>query len=364
MSELGTTICKRTMLFGAGLSKNYGGYLAGEVHELLMAQGVVRKNAEMTQLLIQNPNFEDALAMARRENMPFLADLESAIKTVYKMQNTNLLKTLDSDRSKTSDKLQDVFRYFRLMIESERINKNLDTSAYVFTLNQDILLERSLYNHENISVDVQLPGISSKDWHFSGPMPSNADVDIHQEINVDDSVESVNSISFKDKVNIIKLHGSADWKSASTDLLIVGGDKEGIICKSPLLLKYGECFSRSLNEPGMKLLIIGYGFWDEHINRFLHEAVQNNLEIWVWDTFANKRALLENLKSKGQYAKELASEMENRPGGYINLDLRQALGSDDCHPLLYSFFFDDYPLDIEERSFTKGLQNFSKEIMK
>jgi hypothetical protein len=43
--------------------------------------------------------------------------------------------------------------------------------------------------------------------------------------------------------------------------------KESLIADKPLLVDYFRDFSQRLREPGARLMITGYGFRDQHINK-------------------------------------------------------------------------------------------------
>ena len=58
--------------------------------------------------------------------------------------------------------------------------------------------------------------------------------------------------------------------------MIIGTTKERMIGEHPLFAWYLEAFKWAIARGNQKLLIIGYGFRDEHINRVLLEGVQNH----------------------------------------------------------------------------------------
>ena len=71
-----------------------------------------------------------------------------------------------------------------------------------------------------------------------------------------------------------KLHGSSNWRSADDQsLLIVGGQKPAQIATNPVLMRYARAFDEYLSQPNTRLMIIGYGFADVHINEIIATAV-------------------------------------------------------------------------------------------
>ena len=81
----------------------------------------------------------------------------------------------------------------------------------------------------------------------------------------------------KNAIHYVKLHGSFGWKSSKgTDSYVIGKEKEKHITEEPLLSWYFELFRSALSESNRKLMLIGYGFRDRHIN----EVIANSV-IWL-----------------------------------------------------------------------------------
>jgi hypothetical protein len=51
----------------------------------------------------------------------------------------------------------------------------------------------------------------------------------------------------------------------------------------PLLVQYQQIFREHLTRPNTRLMIIGYGFNDEHINEAILAGVRTGLKIFVVD---------------------------------------------------------------------------------
>jgi hypothetical protein len=81
----------------------------------------------------------------------------------------------------------------------------------------------------------------------------------------------------------VKLHGSFNWRSADgSDAMVIGHSKEEQINKEALLKWYSEMFKDVLLVPNMKLMVIGYSFGDDHINKVIAEAVEKaNLRLYI-----------------------------------------------------------------------------------
>lgn len=151
----------------------------------------------------------------------------------------------------------------------------------IFTLNQDVLLEH-YYMNGNVGLSgkrkwagVQLPGmkripaqepIHSNSWARSTWSPLPEDLFI-----VDPACQP-----------IFKLHGSSNWsRNDGRPMLIMGGAKSREIGQTPILNWYAEIFERTLSAQPSRLMVIGYGFRDEHINAVIGRAAEHGLKLFV-----------------------------------------------------------------------------------
>jgi hypothetical protein len=82
---------------------------------------------------------------------------------------------------------------------------------------------------------------------------------------------------FTTQLKYVKLHGSFGWLSQTgSDAMIIGYGKYGAISKEPLLKWYLSLFERVLNSGERKLLVTGYSFRDEHINKIIVKAIRDS----------------------------------------------------------------------------------------
>lgn len=157
----------------------------------------------------------------------------------------------------------------------------------VFTLNYDTLFEQAAQNLEAITID----GFSfSQPRKFQG---GNFDLDIvrrnHNRLNKDESY-------YSNVLHLYKLHGSVDWRIDKERIEQVDSgliSPEETVMIYPGSHKYQESynmpfyelisrFQTALREPNTSLLVIGYSFGDEHINRIILEAIGSNLNLNVY----------------------------------------------------------------------------------
>jgi hypothetical protein len=67
--------------------------------------------------------------------------------------------------------------------------------------------------------------------------------------------------------------------------MVIGKNKTELIEKEPLLKWYSELFQRVIAQGHKKILIIGYGFNDDHINTVLEQGVKRyGLQIYIIST--------------------------------------------------------------------------------
>ncbi|MDJ0794370.1 MAG: SIR2 family protein [Woeseiaceae bacterium] len=266
------------VLLGAGFSHNWGGWLANEVLDYLI--GCPEIDRQLKRLLLKHDNrggFEAALSelQERRGNDKGkdgqLDRLENAVIQMFCDMN----RAFSSIPFEFSDNVRFSVAKFLARFDS------------IFTLNQDLLLEKH-YLNENISLlsdgkwnGWAIPG-TLQQYSRSRSYYANPDADIWME-DADMTVK-------KNHQPYIKLHGSSNWYlyrdfryHGPKPMLVIGGGKQATISKS--LLRYNfQTFEDSLCSSGVRLMIVGYGFADSHINDVIHSAAtENDAEIFVVD---------------------------------------------------------------------------------
>jgi hypothetical protein len=92
------------------------------------------------------------------------------------------------------------------------------------------------------------------------------------------------------------LHGSWNWWSANGEqMLVMGGNKVTAIEGHPLLKWYHEQFEAYLSEPDSRLMIIGYGFADPHINETIVRTSTTNPALSLFIVHPRGRAVIPDL---------------------------------------------------------------------
>lgn len=163
-----------------------------------------------------------------------------------------------------------------------------NSTGYLFSLNQDLLLER-IYGIWPDRQQLTLPGLRWLDRPPSFPVGAEP---IPLASPVDPAEGEPQLIK---NFNHIKLHGSVNWRlSDGSSSMVMGRRKPLTISSSPLIGWYHQVFERVLFAGGVRLMVIGYGWGDEHINEPIAEAVRSHgMQIYSWNPFHPRDILRE-----------------------------------------------------------------------
>ena len=258
------------LLLGAGFSRNWGGWLASEAFEYLIGCPEIARNPELRALLWRNQptgGFENALAevqanfiRAPQENTAHLQDIQSAVTRMFEDMNRGFFDHADLEFQKALERMVSTF---------------LTKFDAIFTLNQDLLLE-----HYYIDRDMSLQ--SNGRWGGSD-LPGMRPIHNHNAINQNSWAQRtwipgpIGEFNLDARMQpYFKLHGSSNWREThGAPMLIMGGNKVREIGLSPVLARYHQIFEERLCQPNARLMAIGYGFRDSHINQVLMRAIND-----------------------------------------------------------------------------------------
>jgi hypothetical protein len=330
------------LLLGAGFSRNWGGWLATEAFEHLLGSPEVIRDAELRRLLWKHQNgggFEAALAELQAQLnqndigcRSSLMALQDAVKRMFVDMNTAFLSATDWQFGQRDIKRQ--------------IGTFLTRFDAIFTLNQDVLLEHH-YANDNVALigakkwaGVELPGMSpiwpqdplhSKSWSRATWTPL-----AEAEFTADARFQP-----------IYKLHGSSNWIRADghydQPLLIMGGAKVREIGETPILNWYARVFEERLTTGKARLMVIGYGFRDDHINAAIARGVEKELKLYiVAPEGAELARKLNRTRSTSQIAVNSKEEemIEESLIGASRRNLGEIFGHDDAEFSKVMRFFD------------------------
>jgi len=307
------------LLTGAGFSRNWGGWLASEAFEYLLGRPEIAERKGLRQLLWSAQSkggFEDALADLQvattrgdglaAEDLKLLSD---AVTAMFDDMNVGY------EARATWEFANDI---------ACSVSKFLTRFEAVFTLNQDLLVERhylenSPYLHRPDWWDgVAMPGIQAgqasasiigRRWHVLG----------------EDRFELHNRIQ-----PYFKLHGSSNWSGPDgAATLIVGGNKSQAILGTPILKWYQAEFEKRLFSGSARLMVMGYGFRDGHINDLIIKAIRDHdLRMFNVSPEGADHARAVNPTRGGIYApNELDNAFERGLAGASRRGLAEIFGS-------------------------------------
>lgn len=275
MSDNQSTL--RLLLLGAGFSRNWGGFLGSEVFEYLLGCPEIGGDPYLRGLLWRNrrQGFEVALSELQsefnRSRVEFGEPLEKfqrGITSMFAAMNTVFsAKRFDFP----PPNIPTTVTYFLSQFDA------------IFTLNQDLLLEAH-YLGCNFS--------SGKDYRqWSGQEPPGLQLVRGRAAPehlrwFHNTWRPLPEVDFRVRPGIqpiYKLHGSSNWVTEEgSEVLVMGGGKEEAIAEHPILAWYAREFSHALRHDNARLMIIGYGFRDHHINRAIAKAVyERGLRLFV-----------------------------------------------------------------------------------
>jgi hypothetical protein len=269
---------KRTLLTGAGWTWNWGGQLAKEIWQSLIGHETIQRSQRLRGLLLSETSFETALGMTHQE--PYTAadreTLERALLDTFRAMDRGLVLP-DHSSSVNMYKVQELLFRF-----CGRRGQGVD-AGYLFTLNQDLWPERHIYNeHVYHAPPPSLPGLERRPDQRIFPAdvePYSDRLEMHPMGN-----PAVNG-RLVGNFNVIKLHGSFNWRTTDgRRAMVVGTEKAPQIAASPLLRWYFDIFRQVLSAGDVRLMIVGYGFGDGHVNAAISDAIKRHgLRVFIWD---------------------------------------------------------------------------------
>jgi SIR2-like domain len=267
------------LLTGAGFTRNWGGWLASEAFEYLLGCPEIAASREARGLLWRfkdSGGFEAALAEVQlrwtrdpRAHQAELDAMQSAIQRLFTDMNAALLAINAFEFQQSRD-----YQVAAALVRFDAI----------FTLNQDLLLEHH-YLNDNVSLlsngrwnGYQLPGLA--------PSPRAGFEHLHTPAGQQFMPVAPNEFRVHAGAQaLFKLHGSSNWiERVAGPILVMGGRKEKEIEFHPILNWYMGKFEEMAWAGGTRLMVIGYGFRDAHINRVIEKGANEfGLRLFVID---------------------------------------------------------------------------------
>lgn len=275
-------ISRNILLTGAGFTRNFGGFLADGMWSHIFNHPQIQNRQTIRDVLLRDFNYESIYNRILKGPADKFNDSEKeairvAVDGAYKRLDHSIINYLSPPHEITLGNYLYATNRFLDRFSGER-----NTISFFFTLNQDILIERFYESSQKpfVLLNVQrvpATGDSEKQRH-------NLEGADYITLNPSSKLSNkpANDLS-PNEFHYIKLHGSLNWRSSDgSNLMVIGEDKEQIIKSEPLLTNYFEIFKGVLCENERRLLIIGYGFRDKHINEIIATAVkEHGLKLYV-----------------------------------------------------------------------------------
>lgn len=264
------------LLTGAGFTANFGGFLA----------------KEMWSKIFNNPKLDDAghLKLELRKNFDFeeiySLVIDNRIQELHPYERDVFVKSLQEAYLAMDQIIRepswesygvhpaDLRRFLDFFRESSQ-----NETSVCFTLNQDLFMERSFGWQPLGPLAMRYSGT------FGNLEARDLDSDSPKILPNEDELETFKN-SFSENFLYIKLHGSQKWvASDGRDTKVLGINKREAIERIPLLKWYFALLEQSLFRENVKLVIVGYSFRDDHINRCLVKAINEyGLKLYVIST--------------------------------------------------------------------------------
>lgn len=305
------------LLTGAGFTKNFGGLLAIEMWAEIFNHEKIQAQPKIKELMSNDFDYEsiyDSIMKDSNKDNEKEA-IDDAVKSAYEYIDSILRQLIISHPNPIELYIvNDLISLFR-----ENATRKY---SFIFTLNQDLFFERLYTNHHNGKLSI--PGIKNNSkWfttYFNKPLSSE---DYYRLPNDEELNHNINALS-DENFFLIKLHGSYNWESFDgTRKMVIGRGKTEQIQKEPLLKYYFEIFENVLSRDQCRLLIIGYGFSDEHINRIISKAVRDNgLKIYIISPVSP-----EEFKKKLYEKSDIGINIWQGISGYFQYSLKEIIFS-------------------------------------
>jgi hypothetical protein len=282
---------KSIALLGAGFSRNWGGWLADEAFGHLIGSPEAQADAAVRTALLR-----------RKDSGGFEAALSDIQAAYLHKKGTSEKTSLDRLQTAIDSMFSDMDKGFaaqHLEFQNDiayMVRTFLIQFDAIYSLNQDCLPELC-YLDDNIQL-----GSAGKwhGWQLPGmrPIPDLSRHPLDRTPLLWTPDPSRQTVAEKYQA-FIKLHGSHNWVTNDGErLLVLGANKSAAIQGQEILRWYFDLFRLALAEP-VKLMIIGYGFRDSHVNQLLLDSAHSgHLQLGLIDTLG-PRALDQNNNTRG-----------------------------------------------------------------
>jgi len=319
------------LLTGAGFTHNFGTPLAKEMWALIFNSKKIQTSVKLRSLLLEDFDYESVYYSVINGN--YLEEDKKILTEAIIMAYNRIDKIISEWHSSGDDiNALNIYGFQDFINRFYKPGKK----SFIFSLNQDLLLERLYYNGQKLVMH----GLRyQSDLYFSTnfdlALTKNPFIELpdKEEISREDYANDI-----KNGFYYIKLHGSSNWKRKDGETrIVIGFNKEEQIKEEPILSVYFDIFNSALKIKDVKLLISGYSFSDEHINKIISDSCNSsNLSVYVLspqnvDQF--KKMLLEKKHGK---------DIWNSIKGYYPYTLKMLFPKDQSDSTFLDLVYENY----------------------
>ena len=302
----------------AGYTRNFGGFLAEDMWEKIFNE--VKDSPALKSILSNDFDYESVYHKVHDGD--YSGDEKKAINTAilkaYKKLDDIAQNYIPATNASKAEVLYGAKKIIDRLASEERIN-------FFFTLNQDLFVERLISGTNMPITTPNMPRFFIPN-SIDSQLPIN-DADFKTVPTQDELVTTKHATTLPpNEFHYIKLHGSFGWKSSDgSNKLVIGRNKERQIADEPLLLWYSDLFKQVLFQGERKLLIIGYGFRDDHINEPIAEAIERRgLKLYIISPTAPSVFKDELIKADHVYGNQIFEGLT----GYIRASFKDLFPPD------------------------------------
>lgn len=321
---------RKILITGAGFTHNFGAPLANQLWAIIFNHWKVQASVKVRNALLNNSDFETVYytilegAYSDEEKEAIELAVIGAYADIDKTLRNNSYNNVSYDQGigyQLNMVLKMVYAFAGMGVHINEL------PGFVFTLNQDLFLERHHYK----GYIPFLPGVENYPSSFTLPERQLSESHLFCLSSAEKIKNDLEKTLLEHDLYYIKLHGSCNWTSAiRARQMVIGLNKDEQIEKEPVLKWYHKIFRQVLNQSECRLLSIGYGFGDKHINDIIADAItKSGLRLYIISPSPPFE-----IKTK-----ERGEELWKGLGGYYNCSLT-----------------DMFPIDKSESSYWRNLQ--------
>lgn len=326
---------KKVLLLGAGFTANFGAPVSSQVWNDLFNYPAIQKNVKLRSALKryqENGDFEgffEEIVYGVNSTEEEKIIVATAVIEIYKRINAHTESMMIHGNSSG-------VCFQKLMCFLKRFSNMEQGKGFIFTLNQDLFLEKLANKYlrkdkrfSDFFIAYPAINVPYVDPQWKSQLPSKEWLD-----NWLSKPNLRGNLHVPRKFPLyVKLHGSSGWihDNGKTSIPVIGKNKSKQILQEPLLNWYVKLFEQTLDE-AVDIWVIGYSFSDKHINEILMGSMQKHRSsLYVIDTKTHN----DFMKYILSFNSTLYGLIDNQLHGYFPCYLKQIFPSEDLSNLSY-----------------------------